>query len=293
MARAMVLSAGLGTRLRPLTLELPKALVPLGDRPLAAHIAERLGRAGFSDIVMNIHYLADVFSREIQSFPVNVHLVHEADIRGTAGGIAGAADLLGPPPVVAWNADILADPPIAELLSAASDGSLAFAVAPRPVSEGTVGVGADGRVVRLRGQSFGLETSGGDYIGVAAVGDQTLASLPARGCLVGDVALPRLGRGEPVRAVAVREPWRDVGSLSEYLAANLDWLSDAHGPGASWVHPSARVSETVRLDRSVIGAHAEVVGEGILGRTVVWPGARARAPLDGAIVTTSGLVVRP
>src|SRR5262249_3740844 len=112
MVRAIVLSAGFGTRLRPLTAELPKALLPLGDRPLAYRIAERLARSGFTDVVMNTHHMSGVFPLEIRSFPVEVHLVHEARIRGTAGGIHGARHLLRPAPIIAWNVDIVADAPL-------------------------------------------------------------------------------------------------------------------------------------------------------------------------------------
>jgi mannose-1-phosphate guanylyltransferase len=293
MARAIVLSAGLGTRLRPLTAELPKALVPIGDRSLAFGIAERLARAGHSDIAMNTHHLSDAFPFEIESFPVGVHLIHELEIRGTAGGIAGARSVLGPPPIIAWNADIISDPPLAALMVAAEAGGLCLAIAPRPPLEGTVGVGEGGRLVRLRGRSFGPELAGGDYIGVAAVGARVFEQLPAEGCLVGDVALPMLDRGEPVVAVPANNPWRDVGSLSAYLAANLDWLSATHGPNASWAHPSARISKSVRLERSVVGAGAVVTGQGVLSRTVVWPRGKASAPLENAVVTTSGAVVYP
>jgi mannose-1-phosphate guanylyltransferase len=293
MARAIVLSAGLGTRLRPLTNERPKALVPLGDRSLAWHIVEHLARAGFGEVVMNTHHLSEAFPLEVSAFPVEVHLIHEPRIRGTAGGIAGARGALGPAPVIAWNADILAEPPLEGLLASAQGGGLCLAVSPRAPSEGTVGVGADGRVVRLRGKSFGPEVAGGDYVGVAALGARILHELPSEGCLIGDVALPLLACGDPIVAVSSTAPWRDVGSLTAYLAANLEWLSNTHGELASWVHPSARVSSDVRLERCIVGAGAVVAGEGTLSRTVVWPSAAVRAPLDGVVVTTSGAVVEP
>ena len=293
MARAIVLSAGLGTRLRPLTAELPKALVPVGDRPLAFRIAERLARAGHSEVVMNTHHLSHLFPLEVHTFPVGVHLIHEPRIRGTAGGVAGARSLLRPAPVIAWNADIIADPPLAALVESAEAGGLCLAVSPRAPGEGTVGVGELGQIVRLRGKSFGRELAGGDYIGVASLGAVVLEQLPSEGCLIGDVALPMLARGETVAAVRVATPWRDVGSLSEYVAANFDWLAETRGPNASWVHPNARVSNGVRVEGSIVGAGAVVTGQGALSRTIVWPRAETCAPLEGAVVTTSGAVVCP
>jgi len=291
MARAMVLAAGLGTRLRPLTEELPKPLVPVGDRPLVGHIAERLRAAGFPELVMNTHHGAEYFASRIHELGLAVHLVHEPVIRGTAGGIAGARSLLTGGPVIVWNGDILAEPSLPELLDRAGSG-LAFAIVPRAAGEGTVGMGDRGQVVRLRDERFGSEASGGDYIGVAALGPAALSTLPERGCLVADVALPALRRGESIAAVPVRGGFTDVGSVRAYHQANLDWLGRTRGPGKAWVHPTAQVAGPVELRECVIGEGARVFGEGLLDKVVVWPGAAATAPLRDAVVTTRGSVVR-
>src|SRR5262245_940568 len=103
MARAMVLCAGLGTRLRPLTDELPKPLVPIGDRSILAHIAGHLARAELSELAVNTHHLPEKFASEIEALPLKVQCVHEPEIRGTAGGIAGARHLFEPGPIVVWN----------------------------------------------------------------------------------------------------------------------------------------------------------------------------------------------
>jgi mannose-1-phosphate guanylyltransferase len=105
--------------------------------------------------------------------------------------------------------------------------------------------------------------------------------------------MPRLARGEPVLAVLNTGAWRDVGSIAEYLAANLDWLLESRGEAGAWVHPTATISDDVRVVRSVVGAHAVVEGSGVLENCVVWPRGRARAPLSASVVTGSGAVVRP
>jgi mannose-1-phosphate guanylyltransferase len=289
MVRAMVLAAGLGTRLKPLTDELPKPLVPVGDRPLLAHIADRLRPLGVSEVVLNTHHRADDFATRISELGIRAHLVHEPRIRGTAGGIQGARDLLGRGPVVVWNGDILADPPLGELVALAGEG-LAFAVAPRPLGTGTVGVGANGEIVRLRGEQFGPERQGGDYIGVACLGPRVLAALPDQGCLIADVALPALRRGEHIATACVSGGWIDVGSLGAYSAANLEWLGRDPGRDA-WVHPTAQVAAGARLSSSLVGAGARGEGSGVLDRVIVWPGAVVAAPLAGAVVTTAGRVV--
>lgn len=280
----MILCAGLGTRLRPLTAERPKPLVPIGDRSILAHTAAALTAAGFSSAVINTHHLPGAFGSEISRLPIKVEVVHEPVIRGTAGGVAGARALLGPAPVLVWNGDILVQPPIESLLAAAGEG-LCLAVAPRAAGEGTVGLDADGRVVRLRGERFGDECSGGDYVGVAALGAQSLERLPEQGCLVGDVALPWLRSGREVWTRPVSGAWTDAGDPRSYLQANLDWLEAHANHDGSWLGPGAHVAAGVELAGSVLGAGAEIRGEGRVARCVLWPGAVATAPLSNAIVT--------
>ena len=163
-------------------------------------------------------------------------------------------------------------------------------IAPRARGEGTVGIGEDGSVVRLRGERFGEEHAGGDFVGISVVGPELRGALPAPGCLVGDGLLPWLRAGRRVGSFVVELAWEDIGSIDAYLRANARWLAEA-GEG-SHVGRGARVEEGVELVGSVVGDGAVVRGQGRLERCVVWPGATATAPLAGAVVTTGGLVAR-
>jgi mannose-1-phosphate guanylyltransferase len=292
MASALLLAAGFGTRLRPLTDELPKPLVWIGDRPLVAHIAERLAAGGVTRVVMNAHHRAERFAPELlSSLPLPVTVVHEPEILGTAGGLANAASALGEGDVVVWNGDILVDLDLAGLRAAhAARGAAAtLAVAPRSVGEGTVGVSASGEVVRLRGERFGEEAAGGDFGGVHALGEAIRRRLPARGCLVADVYLPWLRGGRALATFAAPPIWDDIGTVAAYLAASARWL-EGRG-GASYVGEGAAVAAGIGVTGSVIGAGARIEGRGELRGCVVWPGARAEAPLERAVVTTTGRVV--
>src|SRR5258708_10278422 len=104
----MVLAAGLGTRLRPLTDHCAKPLVPVGDRPMVAHVLERLRTAGVSRIVVNSHHRVDEVRDFFRSQP-HVRVSEEQELLGTAGGLAYASESLGEGDVAVWNADILAD----------------------------------------------------------------------------------------------------------------------------------------------------------------------------------------
>lgn len=287
MFTAMILAAGLGTRLQPLTFDRPKALVPVGDATLLQRATRDLEQAGASRVVVNAHGWSTETLEEARGYSPNLELSVEAELLGTAGGIARARPLLRAGPVLVYNADIVTQPPVASLLERARAVPIVLCLAECSQARGTVGVGADGRIVRLRGERFGDEVASGDYVGVAAVSRAALDTLPERGCLIGDWVLPALRSGASIGAVSSALSWRDTGTLSQYWAANLAWLGPAR---SSWSGPGATVASQVRLDQCVIGAGAKVVGAGRVERCVVWPGAIAEAPLADCIVTPRRVV---
>lgn len=282
----MILCAGLGERLRPLTEELPKPLVPVGDRPALAHITRELRQAGYLEALANTHWMPGKFRELSGTWDLSLNLLHEPEIRGGAGGIAGARGRVEAP-LIAWNGDcLIADPPLAALATAAaSSGGICLAAAP-PRAAGTLGLDEQGRLVRVRGQTYGKEVRSADYIGLFSLGEEALPGLPERGDLFEDYCLPRLRRGAPVYTCAAGERWWDVGSLEGYLRANFDWLArNGHAPDQSFVSPSAHVGPGVELRGSVVGAGARLTGTGLIADSVIWPGAAASAPFSRCVVT--------
>ena len=289
----MVLAAGYGTRLRPLTDELPKPLVPIGDRPLIHHLGAQLRAAGVSRLVLNSHHHADAFAAAVlESLPLPAQVLHEPEILGTAGGVHNARDALGAGEVLVWNGDILAELDVGELrrLHAAERALATLAVCEPSQGPGTVGIGEHGLVVRLRGERWGTEARSADFVGIQLLSAEARARLPAAGCLVADLYQPARRAGDRVMAASVVRCWRDVGTLKSYLEANLGWL--AREGRSSYVADGAGVAQGVTLERCVVGARAEITGQGLLRNVVAWPGARAEAPLENAVVTTAGLLVR-
>jgi len=243
---------------------------------------------------LNTFHLADRFDEGVRkSLPLEVTIVRESRILGTAGGVAGAREALGPGDVVVWNGDILVDVDVGELVQthAASGVIATLVVTNARIGEGTVGLAADGSVVRLRGQRYGEEVRAVDFVGVHVVGATLRDRLPEEGCLVGDVYIPELRRGARLATFEVEAAFRDIGTIDAYLEENTRWLMD-RGERA-FVGEGASVAGSVDLERSVIGRGARVIGEGALQDVVVWPGATAQAPLERAVVLSSGLVARP
>jgi len=287
----MVLCAGLGGRLRPLTDACPKPLLPLGDRPLLEHALSALTRAGIPEpIVLNVHHLAAEFERRRGTFTRAVTLVHEAELRGTAGGVAGARREFQDSAVLVMIGDLALQEIPAGFLEQAALGGMCLLAAPRALGAGNLGLSETGDVVRLRGERFGMEVASADYLGCALLGTEMMAALPEQGCLVGDVALPRLRRGERVRTHPCGSEFMLPGDdLLGFWSSNLAWL--AQRGASAFVGEGADIHRGIALDRSLVGAGARVSGHGALREVVVVPGASCLAPLERAIVGADGHVV--
>lgn len=136
--KAMIFAAGMGTRLKPLTDAVPKALVPVCGEPLVSHVIKRLRRAGIDEIVVNVHHFADQIERYLgtHDFGVKISISDERDmLRDTGGGIRHAGPLLrsasGHGRFLVHNVDIISDMDLESLLSSPDRDALAVL----PVSE--------------------------------------------------------------------------------------------------------------------------------------------------------------
>lgn len=110
--RAMIFAAGLGTRLKPLTDTMPKALVPVGGQPLLAHVIRKLADAGYNHLVVNVHHFPDQIIGYLQEhdFGVRIDISDERDfLLETGGGIAHARPFLEGEPFLVHNVDILSN----------------------------------------------------------------------------------------------------------------------------------------------------------------------------------------
>ncbi|MBM0233888.1 NTP transferase domain-containing protein [Micromonospora sp. STR1_7] len=254
---AVVLAAGEGTRLRPLTERVPKALCPVGNVPLLDRALARLaglGLTGPGRVAVNACYLADQVVAHVGD---RAHLsVEPGDPLGTAGGVANLRDWIDGRPVLVGNADAyLADPS-----------------APPGPDVAALLDGWDGHTVRLLGQPAPDPTAPGTFDGYCFTG---FSLLPWR--LVRDLPVvvsdlvralwrPAEAAGD-LEVVPYRGTFYDTGTPADYLTANLHAAA-----GGVLVDPSAAV--TGRCVESVIGAKARVDGD--VRRTVVWPGAVVR-----------------
>lgn len=211
----MILAAGRGERMRPLTDSVPKPLIPVAGRPLVAHLIERLARAGLTDLVVNVSHLAGRIEHELGDglrLGVRIAYSREAQALETGGGIAWALPLLGPEPFVAVNSDIYCDYDYARLAAAAAalapgaPGAHLVMVDNPPhhpagdfcLEQGSVA--ADGARTRLTFSGIGVYTPA-LFAGVARGAKCQLAAL----------LRPAMGEGQ-VRGEHHRGLWMDVGT---------------------------------------------------------------------------------
>ena len=285
MTQAIILGAGLGTRLRPLTLELPKPAVPFGDTPLFALQVAQLHSAGFRVATMNASYMQEALTPLAAGIGLPLSL--EEKPLGTAGAIARARLNLGPDqqpllraePTLVHNGDVYSRA-LWTILQGDLQGAVArLAVRQRALGDGAVGWNDAGHVVRLRGVSVAAETHSGDFLGVHLLSQRAIR-LCSSGCLVGDVYIPELIQGARIDVTLVSEPVWDIGDSASYHAAVMSWA------GEGWTSPDAEVH--AHALRSVVSAGARVLAD--IENVVVWPGAVVRVPLRNAIVTPTCIV---
>ncbi|GAA1800525.1 hypothetical protein GCM10009682_22660 [Luedemannella flava] len=247
---AVVLAAGEGTRLRPLTAEVPKALCPVGNVPLLDLALARLaavGLAGPAMVAVNACYLGGQVVAHVGN---RAHLsVEPGSPLGTGGGVANLRDWTAGRAVLVINADAYL---------AAPDGSAELA----PLLDGW-----SGETLRLLGIPTGptdpFRFGGHRFAGASLLAPSDVAALPdGPGELVGSVWRPAEAAGR-LELIEFTGTYLDTGTPADYLAANLH----AAG-GGSLVAVDAQVRG--ELDRAVVGARARVLGR--VTRAVVWPG---------------------
>ncbi|HKD99696.1 MAG TPA: nucleotidyltransferase family protein [Planctomycetota bacterium] len=223
--RALVLAGGLGTRMRPLTEELPKPLVPIGGRPMIDRVLEHLARNGVTDVTLATHYLADRVEKHVGDgarFGLRVRVVREEKRLGTAGAI-GLLDPRPTEPFLVANGDVLTGLDLRAMARRhrRSDAAMTMAVHPYGV-EVPYGIAriVGSRVVQLTEKPRFVHWANA---GIYVVSPSVVATVEPRTYVDMTTLIDRLiARGEPVEAFPIREYWRDAGTPGDLERANRE-----------------------------------------------------------------------
>ena len=287
-----VLAAGLGTRLRPLTNNLPKPLVPMAGRPLITYSLDHLAQLGVSTIGVNTHYLSEFVAPKLSGRSEDIYVVHEDQLQGTGGGIREIARARPGQTIVAINGDALFDFELNSALTRhyerKSIGTLILRYVPPDAPFGRVGVDGIGRLHRVAE----IEAPGADsltlfygaYTGVQIIEPELIARIPEGECDILRTAyrdeMSDSGRvfGDFVPPNSI---WLDVGNVERYLSAHwaiLDGEFPVHHLPCSDTQ-GRRISESAHVSEQAL----------IQGPCVIMPGAEISA---GAVVGPYAFVDR-
>ena len=288
--KSIILVGGKGTRLRPLTYETPKQMLPLVGVPMIECVLESLAVHGVTDAVLSLGYLPDRF---IEAYPLDIiagvrvtYAVEPAPL-DTAGAIRFAAKHAGfDDTFLVVNGDVLTDLNITKLLAFHRQRGGEATIALHPVQDpsrfGVVPTTFDGRVIAFvekppRDQAPTNLINAGTYIFEPRVLDRIE---PLVAVSVERTIFPTLANDGALFAMADDAYWLDTGTPKAYLKANVDILKGRPMThiflgivDGSWRHPSATVDSSATLINSVVDRDCVVGANVVLEDTVLLPGA--------------------
>jgi NDP-sugar pyrophosphorylase family protein len=304
----MVLAAGKGTRLFPLTGEIPKPMAPVVGKPIIQHIFELLAGTGLDEVHVNVHYLADaildVYGSTTSVNGTRVRITHEDRLMGTAGSVKRIADRFDETFVVIMG-DALTDVDVREVVAFHKERGALATLALTRVSDtsqyGVVELDTGQNIVGFQekpdpGEAISTLANTGIYV----LEPEVLSYIPKNTFFdFAEDVFPRLlEAGEKLAGYEGSFYWSDIGTLEAYRAAQYDALSGRvrrlRIPGERrseglWVDQSVRLHPTVALEGRVVLRQDAVIGRGVtlIGDVTVGSGCRVRS---GATIKQSILL---
>lgn len=270
--RTMIMAAGLGTRLWPLTGHLPKPMAPIANRPALYHVLQLLRRYGITEVVVNLHHLPGAVTAwfgDGSSLGLSLRYAYEEELLGTAGGVKNNQEFLGEDTFLVMSGDSLTDLDLGALLAEhrAKGGVATLAVKPvdDPSRYGVVVRDADGRVTGFQ-EKPPVEQARSNLCnaGIYVFEPEIFERIPAATFYdFGTQVFPELLRsGVPFYVHETPRYWNDVGNPDAYRQGNFDALSgrvQVDLPGGE-IAPGVRVGA-----RTVVASSARFEGPVLLG----------------------------
>lgn len=295
----MLLAAGLGTRLAPLTDLRPKPIVPVANQPLGVFAMQHLARSGVKAIVANTHPQPEMVESTLKvACPEGVALrfSRERELLGTGGGLHKAWASFDDPrsPVVVMNGDTLFAPDLRSAYAAhLARGAVATMILRKtddPARFGAIGIDRDGWVRSLLGAPSNTDVKQElMFTGVYILAPEARAAMPESGCVIRTAYRHWVDSGAAVLGIVDGSPWADLGTVSEYHRLNLElalgsFVWPGVEPRGGCILPAA-MEPTARIRQCVVG-EGVVLDEGVtLERCVVWPGTRVTESTKNAVLT--------
>ncbi len=274
--KAMILAAGLGTRLRPLTSKKPKPLVPIGNRPIIDRLIHYLKGHGIREIVVNAHHHPQQVVAHLDGgrpFGIEVEVRVEPEILGTGGGIKNTEDFWDPDPFIVINGDILTDVDLNRAFEEhRRNGNLVTLVLHnyKPFNQiridnhqNIIDIASDDRSGRLA------------FTGIHIIEPEVLNYIPSgKFSNIIDCYRELIRSGEPIRAYLSHEHyWRDIGTVNSYVLANKESLHE----NSFLLAPDCRIHSTARMEEwAIIGTNVLLDKDVEIRRSILWNDVRVR-----------------
>jgi mannose-1-phosphate guanylyltransferase/phosphomannomutase len=304
--KAVVMAGGEGTRLRPLTINRPKPMVSLVDRPVIQHIIELLKLHGITDIIITVQYLANAiqdYYGDGAAYGVNISYSLEEVPLGTAGSVKNAEHLLGDEPFLVISGDALTDFNLSEIIAHHVEqqamATITLTRVANPLDYGVVITDEEGNVRQfLEKPSWGEVFSDMANTGIYVLNPEVLTYVE-RGKNTDwskDVFPRLLHRGETIKGYVANGYWTDVGTIDEYIRACGDYLAGrvnlprlGHNLGGEvWVDGDAEIAPDAQLHGPIYLGHGAKIKGGVIvhGPSVIrdYTIIDARANIDRSII---------
>ena len=234
--KAMILAAGFGTRLRPLTNKVPKPMVPILNRPILEHTIHLLRSHGILDITVNLHHLPEIIQKYFgdgKGFGVHLHWSHEPEILGTAGGIKKAQPFLDGESFLVINSDVVVDIDLSKVIAFHKAQGSALTLVVRegdsPEQCDPIEVDSNDRIVHMVGTSsmnMPDDTTRVLFTGIQVMEPDIFDRIPENKFYgtTTDVFPGMLEDGLPMFAYWHSGYWKDVGTIQSYLDVHKNLL---------------------------------------------------------------------
>ena len=268
---AILLSAGFGTRLKPLTDEIPKPAIPFLGKPMIWYAMNALKKAGIQNMAANVHHLPDRMSQTLRECTGLLQLPEirifreKNEILGTGGGARSCMDLLPEAQnYIIYHGDVLCGADISHVLEShhQSGADVTMVVAPRPENSklGMVGIDRQNRVCQIRDWYRKNMNSGTDlmkccFTGIHVVRREILQTLPLEqnSCLVTELYPRMMADDLSINACLIHDFFADIGTTETYLEAQRIILDNPHLlPGAKIFKPEQNAGITIHEPVSVM-----------------------------------------
>jgi len=297
ITHAFVLGAGLGRRLRPLTEDFPKPLIPIFQKPLITFALDHLIDAGVERFVINTHKQAELFENSFCDNEYQGHsvtLVHEPDLLETGGGIKNAERYLANDLFLTYSGDILTDLPLQPLIDEHFRRGNDVTLALRETGLASEVALRDQRVVDIANR-YGI-AGNLDFANIAVWNSNVFQQIPPRRKISFiPIVADWIGKGGKIGGLVMNDgKWFNIGSRAEYLDVHRTIIRERWTPyyvrTRDWperVAKSAIVDSSAQLRGcSIVGENCQVGADAILEDTILWAGAQiaSKSQLHGCIV---------